>query len=348
MSRRNYTTMSLNIQKMLVLMLFALLSTDIALTAARAQASAGPSTSGQTLPGDELLPLFPDSDLIATIDLPAILTDLLPRLDKLGVKGLSPIANAVSTITTRLGVEPRQLGGSAIGLSFQAFEATGILLIKGLDPDQKAIDELLRLYQIESKVSSYEGVSIVSLLTPITLPSIGPLSLRSSDLAYASLGKGVVAVGDLSAIKKVIDRRKLSTAGGSNATLIAAIRGDTAPAQLRFAFALTPGMREEALSQGDLFRSIAAVSVVQGALRVSPELVTDLRMVMRTGSAGEATELEQGLKGLLNLARVLFANGNQLATDLLNRARVTVRDADVSINLTLPSTFIERMAARTP
>jgi hypothetical protein len=329
-------------------LLIAVLSTNTAWGAVQAEGQVRPASAGQALPGDDLLPLLPQSDLIMTIDLPVVLTEILPRLEKLGVKGLQPIAAAVSTITTRLGIEPRQLGGSAIGLSFQSFEATGLLLVKGLDPDQKTVEDLLRLYKVEYKVAAHEGVTIFSVTNPPNLPAIGPLTLRISDLAVAALGQGVVAVGDLSRIRKVIEGRKASAANGSNQLLVTALRGDGSPAPLRFAFTLTSAMREEALNQGDLFRSIAAVRVVQGGLRLSPELVTDLNALMRTSSAGEATELEQGLKGLLNLARVLLSNGNQLITDLLNRARITVRSSDVSITINLPPAFIERLVPRTP
>lgn len=331
----------------LAVLLTVLLSTDIVPAAAQSEGRVVPSTAGQALPGDELLALLPESDLIAMVDLPTILSDLLPRLDKAGVKALQPLALAVRSIATRAGVETRQLGWGAIGLSLQSFEATGILLVKGFDPDLKVVEDLLRQYKLEYKATQHDGVTILSLTAPPALPSIGPLTLNTAELAYASLGQGIVAIGDLSRVRKAIDRRKAVSVSGPTPALVSALREDLTPALLRFAFALTPGMREEALNQGDLFRSIATVRVVQGTLRVSPDLEVDLNTLMRTSAAGEAAELEQGLKGLLNLARVLLANGNQPLTDILNRVRIAVRSADVALSVSLPSTFIERLG-RTP
>jgi len=329
----------------LAILLTVLLSTGMVPAAVQSEGRAVPATTVQAPPGDDLLALLPESDLVATVDLQAVLSDLLPRLEKAGVKGLQPLALAVRNIATRLGIETRQLGSGAIGLGFQSFEATGILLVKGVDPDLKTVEDLLRQYKLEYKATQYEGVTILSLTSPPALPSIGPLTLNTAELACASLGQGIVAIGDLSRVRKTIDRRKVASVNGATPALVSALREDLAPSLLKFAFALTPGMREEALTQGDLFRSIAAVRVVQGTLRVSPALEVDLNALMRTSAAAEAAELEQGLKGLLNLARVLLAGGNQPLLDILNRVRIAVRSADVSLSISLPSTFIER---RTP
>ena len=334
-------------REIFIFVLVALLGANV--VGATTQAESRPAAPSASLvsPGDDLLGLLPESDLLATIDLPGIVTDLVPRLEKLGFKGLQPISAAVKTLTTRLGITPRQIGGGAIGLSFQSFQASGVLLLRIPDLDPAVVDDLLRQYKIEYRSVKYDGVTIIALNNAPTLPALGPLTLSTSELAYALLGQGMVAIGELSLIRKVIDRRKTPAGDNINLPLISALREEPA-GQLRFSFTLTSGMREEALNQGDLFRSIAAVKVTHGSLRVSPDLATDLNITLKTSLPGEAVELEQGLKGLLNLARVLLANGNQLITDILGRARLAVSRSDVSINLALPSDFIERIVTRRP
>jgi hypothetical protein len=60
-----------------------------------------------------------------------------------------------------------------------------------------------------------------------------------------------------------------------------------------------PVWREEALNQGDLFKSIGLIKVLIGDLNAGQDLTLTLNSIMRTPTPAAATELLIGLRGLL-------------------------------------------------
>lgn len=299
---------------------------------------------GQAGLDDRLVGLLPPADLIGVLDVPTLLTDLLPRLDRLGVKGAAQFSPELAKIATQLGIEIKQLRGAAFALSLRSFEASGLVIMQGAEPDLRKIESLLRNYQLEFRTLEHEGVTIITLAKPLGTPSLGPFALSTADLAYASLGEGRVAIGELSQVRQAIERRQRPTAAPTSQ--IVALREANPASLLRFAFTLSPEMREAANTQGDLFKSIAAVTVLVGDLQVAPDLAVTLNTLMRTPSAKEALDLEQGLKGLINLGRVLMANGDPNLTAIINQVRVSIKDRDVSLRIALQASFIEQMTRK--
>lgn len=293
---------------------------------------------------EELVGLLPESDLVAVIDLGRLITDVQPRLEKAGRKESAALTVQLNQIAARLGVDPRQLKSGVLGLTLQSFEATGVMIVDGVDLDRRAVEETLRSARLDFRIVEHQGESIISLLAPLKALSIGPLSLRTADLALATLGGRRFVVGDLALVRRVIERRSRPVSTQAPA-VVAALREAGATALVRFAFTPTPGMREEAVNQGDLFKSIAAIKVLIGDLDLTPDLGADLAInlnaLMRTGSDREAAELEIGLKGLLNLARALFVNGNKQLALLLNQVQIRTRGADATLVMTLPASLIK-------
>lgn len=289
---------------------------------------------------EELAGLLPDADLVAAIDLGRLFNDVPPRLEKAGLKEATAIAVQLNQLAGRLGVDPRQLKSGVLGLTLQSFEASGVLIVDGVDLGRQAVEESLRSAKLDFRIVEHQGESIISLLSPLKTLSIGPLSLKTTDLAFAPLGKNLFVVGDLALVRRVIERRQRPVTTLSPA-LVSALREASPGALVRFAFALTPGMREEAVSQGDLFRSIAAIKVLIGDLDLTPDLAINLNALMRTASETEATELESGLKGLLNLVRALFINGNKQLALLLNQVQIRTRGVDAILVMSLPSSLIK-------
>lgn len=293
---------------------------------------------------ERLLALLPPADLVGVVDLPSLLVDLLPRLDKLGVKGASSLAAELNRIATALGIEPKQLRRAVFSITLESFAASGLVLIEGADPDQKKVEGLLKGYQVEYRSLVHEGVTILTLASPPQAPALGPLSINTSDISYASLGEGRIVIGELSRVRQAIERRlKPAPPAGVQAT---ALREANPASMIRFAFILSPEMREAASSQGDLFKSIAAISVLVGDLGVGADLALSLNAVMRTPTTRDAQELEQGLKGLVNLGRVLLASGDPNLTAIINQVRISVKDRDVALKIALPSSFIEQMSSK--
>ena len=290
-----------------------------------------------------LLEILPPSDLIAVVDLHQMLKDLQPRLEKIGIAGAAKLATNLRQIAARSGVDPDQIRYGLLGLSLRSFEASGVMLIDGIDPARNSIEAMLKSYQIEFSAADYEGVTMITILTKLNPLELGPFSFKTEDLSIALLGRQRLAIGDTAGVRKLIDGQKTEkrNAGPEN-VMNAALRETSPSALLRFAFTLPPGLRQEALNQGDLFKSIGSIKVLIGDLNAGQDLTLTLNSIMRTPTPAAATELLIGLRGLLTLGRALLA-GNPQFTPLLDRIQIRSSAADVSLNITLPPSFLEQM-----
>ena len=293
-----------------------------------------------------LLEILPPSDLIAVVDLHQMLKDLQPRLEKIGISGTAKLAANLRQIAARSGIDPDQIRYGLLGLSLRSFEASGVMLIDGIDPARNSIEAMLKSYQIEFSTVDYQGVTMITLLTKLNPLELGPFSFKTEDLSIALLGRQRLAIGDTAGLRKLIDGQKAEklNAGAENG-MNAALRETSSAALLRFAFTLPPGLREEALGQGDLFKSIGSIRVLIGDLSAGQDLTLTLNSTMRTPTPAAATELLIGLRGLLTLGRTLLA-GNPQFTPLLDRVQLRSSAADVSLNITLPPSFLEQMGKK--
>ena len=290
-----------------------------------------------------LLEILPPSDLIAVVDLHQMLKDLQPRLEKIGIAGAAKLATNLRQIAARSGVDPDQIRYGLLGLSLRSFEASGVMLIDGIDQARNSIEAMLKSYQIEFSAADYEGVTMITILTKLNPLELGPFSFKTEDLSIALLGRQRLAIGDTAGVRKLIDGQKTEKRNPVAENVMNAALRETSPsALLRFAFTLPPGLRQEALNQGDLFKSIGSIKVLIGDLNAGQDLTLTLNSIMRTPTPAAATELLIGLRGLLTLGRALLA-GNPQFTPLLDRIQIRSSAADVSLNITLPPSFLEQM-----
>lgn len=292
---------------------------------------------------ESLLRVVPRSDLLATIDLRRLMTELLPAISKRNAGDLTSLTSQITSLAAAAGVDPNALQPAVVGLTLDGFQASGVIIGQGIDLNRLKIELLLKLYKLEYRVTEHRGVPLLTILTPVRPLALGPLSLKTDDLTLAPLGERRLALGNPAAVRATID---LSTgqAGSTSVSplLVTALSETRATGLLRFSFDLPQPLREEARNQGDLFQSLAAVKVLLGDLSVSTNLDLALDATLRTGSAKEAADLTLGLRGLLNLARALFGDAASPAVkQALDSVRLTGRASDVSLSLSLPGTLIK-------
>lgn len=305
------------------------------------------AAAGLTPAAEELLALVPPSDLLATFDLQRTVNELLPRMETLDIGGLSSMIGELK----KVGIDLAGVQSTVMGFKLQSFQAAGVILAQGLDLDRPRIELLLKGAKQEFKVSEHQGIPLFTIVTPVKPPTLGPLSIKTEELTIAPLGKQRLAVGDLATIKSVVELQSGQVKNGVATPLLDALRETKPTGLLRFAFSLPEGMREEAKNQGDLFQSIAAVKVMLGDINLTNELNLTLDALMRTGSVAEASELEIGLKGLMNLVRALFGAGDPKGNTLgqvLDQIRIGVKANDVTVAVSLPRSFLEQQMGKKP
>ena len=315
-----------------------------------ARTSATPNASPNAATTDELMAMLPASDLIAVVDVRRAFNELLPKLAGITTGGLDKLAKSIQDFTQNTGVDPSKIRNAVLSFSMDGQQGTGVIIIQGIDPDAKQIEAVMKEFGSEFKTSEYKGKTVFNVISKLNAPSAGPLSLKTDEVALAALGRQKVALGDLKMVKQVIDIQAGAAKGGVSAALAGALKETRASALVRFAMNIPENLRAEAANQGDLFKSVAAIKVILGTFDVASDFSLSLDSIIRTASQKDATELENGLKGLVGLGRDIFAGGadpkTQLFAQLLDQVKIGSKVNDVSLSINLPREILDQLTKK--
>lgn len=336
----------------LVLMLSLMSSGVFAQSAAqpsKASTAVAPVAKAATA-NDELIAMLPASDFIAVLDVNRAFNELLPKLAELSVGGVDKLAKQLTDFTQRTGIDPSKIQNAVLGLSMEGTQASGVILLRGLDADAKQVEAVMKELKAEFKTSDYKGKTIYNILKKTPAPSAGPVSVKSDEWAFVALGAQRLAVGDLAVIKKVIDIQSGAEKGGVSAEMTVAINETRASALVRFALNIPESLRAQAIDQGDLFKSVATIKMILGTFDAAADLSLSLDAVMRTPSQTDAGELENSLKGLLALVQGIFGGGDAKTdwiSQLLAQIKIGSKLNDVSLSISLPRSLMEQLSKKT-
>jgi hypothetical protein len=225
-----------------------------------------------------------------------------------------------------------------------------VVIIQGIDPDPQQIEAVMKELGSEFNTSDYKGKTIYNVLSKAKSPSAGTFSLKTDELALTALGRQRVALGDMKVVKQVIDIQSGAAKGGVSAAMTGALNETRASALVRFALNIPESLRAEAANQGDLFKSVAAIKIILGTFDVGSDLSLSLDSIIRTASQNDATELENGLKGLVGLGKDIFAGGGDPRTNLyaqlLEQVKIGSKLTDVSLSISLSREIIEQLTKK--
>lgn len=301
---------------------------------------------------DELVAMLPASDLIAVVDAGRAFNELLPNLAGFTIAGVDKLAKSIQDFTLKTGVDPSKIQNAVLGVHMEGSQGIPVIVIQGIDPDPKQIEAAMKEFGSEFKTSDYNGKTIYNVASKVKPPSAGAFSLKTDDVALAALGRQRVAVGDLKAVKQVIDIQAGAAKGGVSPAMTGALKETRASALVRFALNIPENLRADAASQGDLFKSVAAIKVILGTFDVGRDLSLSLDSIIRTASQNDATELENGLKGLVGLGKDIFAGGGDPRTNLyaqlLEQVKIGSKVNDVSLSISLSREIIDQLIKKEP
>jgi hypothetical protein len=322
----------------------------------RAPASTGGAVKTSAKPkapsaaiANELVAMLPTTDLIAVVDAGRAFNELLPKLASLTIGGVDKLAKSIQDFTVKTGIDPSKIQTVVIGVGMDGTQGSGVVLIQGIDPDPNQIDAAMKEFGSESKTSDYKGITIYNVISKAKAPSAGPLSLKTDDLALAALGRQRVAFGDMKVVKQVIDVQTGAAKGAVSAAMKGALNETRASALVRFAMVVPETLRAEAANQGDLFKSVAAIKMILGTFDVAGDLGLSLDAVIRAASQNDATDLENGLKGLVGLGRDIFGSGDpktNLIAQLLDQVKIGSKVNDVSLSISLPRELLDQLTKK--
>src|SRR5262245_8068520 len=318
---------------------------------ARKNVEARTGTGATTLPSgsSELIAMLPASDLIALVDVGRAFNELLPKLVGLEFGGVDKLAKSIQDFTQKTGVDPSKIQNAVISLSMDGPQASGVVIIRGIDPDSNQIEAVMKEFGGEFKASDYKGKTVYNIVSKVKAPSAGPLSLKTDETALAPLGAQLVAFGDQKVVKQIIDIQTGAAKGGVSAAMTGALNETRASALLRFALNIPESIRAEAANQGDLFKSVSAIKMVLGAFDVGGDLSLSLDAIIRAASLNDAVELENGLKGLVELVKGIFGGGDPTANfiaQLLDQVKIGSKSSDVSLSISVPRALLDQLTKK--
>ena len=315
----------------------------------QAQPAVSQAGSGTAAGMDELLNMLPSSDLVAVVDIGRAFNDLLPRLSEVSVGGIDQMAKDIKEFTAKTGIDPSRINKAVIGFKMNGLQGSGAIIIDGLDVDGKMIESGMKSYKAEFKTMEYKGKQIYTLISRVNSPTAGPLSVKTDEMAIASLGEQKTVLGDINAVKEVLDIQSGSAKTSIAPTMISALKETRENALLRFALNIPDDLRKEATSQGDLFKSVSTIKYILGTFDVATDFSLALDAVMRTTSQNDAVELETGLKGLVGLIKGFFGGGDpktDIFGQLIDQIKIGSKLSDVSVSIALPRSFMDQISKK--
>src|SRR5262249_7980033 len=146
----------------------------------------------------------------------------------------------------------------------------------GLDVDENVIESAIKAYKGDYRASEYNGKWIY-----IT-PSGGPEPDNDDETAFASLDRRKLVLGDLNAVKSVIDIHNGAAKGGVAPEMVTALKGTRESALVRFTLNFPETWRREILKQDGFFKSIASIKMILGTLDTEDDLSMSLGAILRT------------------------------------------------------------------
>jgi len=298
---------------------------------------------------DELVALLPAMDMVAVIDMPRAMRELLPRLKTIDVGGISRLAKDIEEFTRMAGIDATKISSAVAGLTIDGLSAKGgALVIEGVDIDPKRIETAVTASHWQFQKIDQKGSSLYRL-SRVKQSEAGTENAqeKSEEVYFALLGPQRAVAGDLATVKDVAGAQAARNAE-TNATLRSALKETRSSGLIRFALSLPEGLRQMLDGQGDLFQQLAAVKVILGALDMAGDQSAQFDARLRTNSKEDAAQLATNLKSLVTLGRS-FLGGDQNAKSqiigqLLDQVQIAPQAGDVSLSLLVPKALLDQWA----
>jgi hypothetical protein len=261
------------------------------------------------------------------------------------------LARQITEFTQKTGIDPSKVQSAVLGFSMEGTQGRGAVIVSGLDLSPQQIEAAMKEFKTDFKASDYKGRTLFNIVAKVKAPEAGPLSVKTDETALAALGAQKFAFGDLSVVKTVIDISNGDAKGGVTPTMTGALAETRANALLRFALNVPESLKQGAADQGDLFKAVGTIKLILGTFDVATDFSLSLDALMRTTSQKDATELEEGLKGLVSLVKGIFggASGDakmEVFGQLLDQVKVSSKLADVSLSITLPRAVLDQLSKK--
>jgi hypothetical protein len=295
------------------------------------------ATPTQARPTAGLLSSLPPSDAVALVNVNRLLDEAMPKLLAENPARLAEVTNELANFKTQTGLDPRSFDQIALGMRY-TYPVEGITKISTVAIargtfNASAIVAAGRLAANGKYLQQKDqGKPLYIFTLDRQFKLLGLWDIKVGDLAVTSLDGNIIALGELDAVRGVIDANKGRKY--ANPELVALASRDP-NAIVGFGGNLTEKLLQNLrISNDGVARELTAVRQVYGTLGMT---ATDLELMMaaRTvdpDSARNLSDTVEGLKqfGAIFINRLSAAKGT-LARSALNNLKITTQGNELQI-----------------
>lgn len=288
-------------------------------------------------PAPNLLSSLPPSDAVAVVNVARVFNEVLPKLLAENPEKLADINTELAKFKTQTGLDPRSFNQIALGFSYK-YPREGVTQISSVALASGSFNPAAMVAAgrlaangkyVEEK---YQGKTIYVFTFDRQIRLFGLWNVKVSDLAAVALDGTTLALGNLEAVRGVIDANKARKR--ANPELIALASRDP-DAIVGFGGNVSPALMENlSLSNDTIARELTAVRQLYGTLGMTTSDL-ELMVAARTVDSYSAKNLGDTVEGLKQLGglfinRLAAAKGT-LARSALNNLKITTLGNELQI-----------------
>src|SRR4029079_9972072 len=168
----------------------------------RPEGTERPAAAGARSSVEDLMALLPALDMVAVIDMPRAMRELLPRLKTIDIGGISKLAKEIEEFTRMAGIDATKSNAAVAGVKIEGLSAkAGALVMEGIDIDPKRVETAVTAEHWEFQKIDQPG-SFLYRVARIKQSEAGSQSgeQKSEEVYFALLGPQRAVAGDLATV----------------------------------------------------------------------------------------------------------------------------------------------------
>jgi hypothetical protein len=318
-----------------LLLLVALLGLQLR---TNAQTNAQRARSAATAPASStLMSSLPESDAVAQVKVKRLVSEAMPRMLAGNPAKLAEANAAIERFKTRTGLDPKMFDQLALGMRF-TYPSPGITKLRtvALANGEFSAAAMVAAGRVASngkyREEKYQGKTIYIFTLDENIKLFGLFDFTIRELAACPLDGNVLALGDATSIKSVVDINRGRKKG--NAELVALATKDP-NAVIGFGANLSPQlMRNIDIGNAPIANDLSALRQAYGSVATTEKDV-ELFIAARATNGESAKSLGDTLDGLkqfgaLFVGRLSGAKG-VLAKSALSNLRIDTQGNEIQI-----------------
>jgi hypothetical protein len=303
------------------------------------------TTSAQTAPNAASLPL-PTADAVLTVDVRALLTEVLPRALASDKARLAQVNADVDEFKARTGIDAREFDSLLVGARIVPLPsgATKIDRVTVLAVGRFRAEALVAAARTAAKggltEQTHGGKKVYVAAVNDQVKLFGLARVRLKELAFAVLGPNLLALGEPEDVRAAIDAQ--AGRGRADVSLLNFPKGPND--FIGFAGNVPAGVLTNVDTgiSANVDRAVASIRGFYGGVGSTPAGL-QMMTTLRTGTAGDAKQLfdvanalKQMAPSLIMLAGEKWAFAGRLAESM----KVTTKGNEVQLRLEVPQADI--------